>query len=57
MKRSRLPSGLRPILKRYTMNTVNVRTLSEMEAYIRLGFRIIGHAWDSLGGFLIMREV
>ena len=38
------------------MNTVNVRKQSEVEAFCRLGFTIIGHAWDSLGGFIIMRE-
>ena len=38
------------------MNTVNVRLQSHVEAFARLGWRVIGHGFDSLGGFIIMRE-
>ena len=38
------------------MHTVNVRKQSHVEAFARLGWRIIGHGWDSLGGFIIMQE-
>lgn len=35
-------------------HVVHVRTLSQLEAWARLGWRVIGHAWDNAGPFTIL---
>ena len=37
-------------------DVIHVRKQGEIEAWTRMGFILIGHGFDSLGGFIIMRE-
>lgn len=36
---------------------VHARTLSEVEAWTRLGWQVVGHAWDNLGSFTTLGQI
>ena len=38
-------------------NIVRVGMKSQIEAWVRLGFSVIGHGWDDYGPFSILAEL